>query len=179
VLQLSGKSWLSRFFVGFQNRWTTTPPLALSCSLRTRFSAKTYSRALLCSRFIRAARATRRTNHVSMTGVMPRSWPRGTDDQRRQIRRRGGEMRSIGFLSGRPGSLPSRGSHRSGRARLTHPAPRSTGSLYELASGGRYAEAEAGSVSEFAQTCPTGPVSAGLCGQATYATYVSSPARSC
>jgi len=29
--------------------------------------------------------------------------------------------------SGGPGSLPSRGSHRSGRARLTHPAPQKCG----------------------------------------------------
>ncbi len=29
--------------------------------------------------------------------------------------------------SGRPGSLPTRGSHRSGRARLTHPAPQDDG----------------------------------------------------
>ncbi len=32
-------------------------------------------------------------------------------------------------MPGGPGQLPTRGSHRSGRARLTHPAPQSTGSL--------------------------------------------------
>ena len=86
---------------------------------------------------------------------------------------------SMDAAAGGPGKLPSQGSHRSGRARLTHPAPRSTGSLHELATDGRFAEAEAGSVSESAQTCPTGLASADLCGRATCATYVSSLARSC
>jgi hypothetical protein len=43
------------------------------------------------------------------------------------------------YLSGGPGRLPCRGSHRSGRAQLTHPARRVTRSLSAVA-----AAAEAG-----------------------------------
>ena len=38
-------------------------------------------------------------------------------------------LANLDRLRGRPGSLPSRGSHRSGRAPFAHPAPRSMGSL--------------------------------------------------
>ena len=79
--------------------------------------------------------------------------------------------------SGGPGSLPPRGSHRSGRARFTHPAPQKGGfATWGVGVTGRREQAGAGSAPRRRSTTPSSSAMHDQSGaSATYARAFPSP----